>query len=179
MKFAAASFAIAVSSFIAVASADMLQIHNPTVGSTWKTDAPNYLGWSGNCSSMGEAGKAVIVDLMAGPANALRFVTNLGTIDCSASSNGRADITVPKDVASGKYSLVVRTAPDVSYTNPFDIVGASGPAPPPTPPPTAPTDQDNKGTPEVPTTGNSASVSFGISSLVAVVGVVSVAAQFL
>lgn len=163
MKFIA-TLAIAASSVVALASADMLQVHNPTRGSVWKTDTPSYLGWTGNCASMGAAGKTVLVDLMTGPSDSLRFVTNIGTIDCTGNT-GRADITIPKDVQSGKYALTIRTSPDVSYTNAFDIVGASAPAPSPVP--------------EVPVdkSANGAS-SLGASSLVTVLGAVAAVALF-
>ncbi|KAF9334648.1 hypothetical protein BG006_001778 [Podila minutissima] len=157
MKFIA-TLAVASSSVVALASADMLQIHNPTVGTVWKVDTPSYLGWTGSCSSMGAAGKAVMVDLMTGPSGALRFVTNVGIIDCTG-SNSRADITVPKDVESGKYSLTIRTSPDVSYTNQFDIVGAAAPTTVPSPKPSVPSD-----------TNANASSSLGVSPLVAVLG---------
>ncbi|KAG0025713.1 hypothetical protein BGZ81_006964 [Podila clonocystis] len=155
MKFIA-TLAVAASSVVALASADMLQIHNPTVGTVWKVDTPSYLGWSGNCASMGAAGKAVVVDLMTGPAESLRFVVNVGTIDCTGSTS-RADITVPKDIQTGKYSLVIRTSPDVSYTNQFDIVGAA--APTPSPKPEVPSDKNPSG-----------ASSLGVSSLVGVLG---------
>jgi len=163
MKFIA-TLAIAASSVVALASADMLQVHNPTRGSVWKTDTPSYLGWTGNCASMGAAGKTVLVDLMTGPSDSLRFVTNIGTIDCTGNT-GRADITIPKDVQSGKYALTIHTSPDVSYTNAFDIVGTS--APTPSPVLEVPADKS----------ANTAS-SLAASSLVTVLGAVAAVALF-
>ncbi|KAI9236818.1 MAG: hypothetical protein BYD32DRAFT_487791 [Podila humilis] len=158
MKFIA-TLAVAASSVVALASADMLQVHNPTRGSVWKTDTPSYLGWTGNCASMGAAGRTALVDLMTGPSDSLRFVTNVGTIDCTGNT-GRSDITIPKDVQTGKYSLTIRTSPDISYTNVFDIVGVSAPAPSSTPEALA----DKS--------ANAAS-SLGASSLVTVLGAVA------
>ncbi|KAF9410143.1 hypothetical protein BGZ94_001746 [Podila epigama] len=125
MKF---TIAVVASSILAVASADMLQINNPTNGTTWTTGVPNFVGWTGNCASMGNDSKAVKVDLVNGPANAVRYVATLGTLDCSG-SNARADMTVPGTVVSGEYSIVVRTAPQQSYTNSFRINNPAAPEP--------------------------------------------------
>ena len=112
-----------------VVSADMLQINNPTDGTVWKTGVPNFVGWTGNCASMGSDSKAVKVDLVNGPSTAVRYIATLGTLDCSG-SNTRADMTVPSTVASGEYAIVVRTSPQQSYTNAFKIENPSQPAPP-------------------------------------------------
>ncbi|KAG0334217.1 hypothetical protein BG000_008511 [Podila horticola] len=163
MKFIA-TLVVATSSVVALATADMLQIHNPTAGTVWKTGTPSYLGWTGSCASMGAGGKTVAVDLMTGPPNSLRYVTNVGAIDCTGSTNS-ADVTIPKEVETGKYSLVVRTSPDVSYTNQFDIVGAAAPTTAPSPKPEAPSDKNTNG-----------ASSLGVSSLVAVLGAAAVVA---
>ncbi|KAF9148932.1 hypothetical protein BG015_009296 [Linnemannia schmuckeri] len=115
-----------------VVSADMLQINNPTDGTVWKTGVPNFVGWTGNCASMGNDSKAVKVDLVNGPSTAVRYVATLGTLDCSG-SNTRADMTVPSTVASGEYAIVVRTSPQQSYTNGFKIENPSQPAAPSAP----------------------------------------------
>ncbi|KAI7820766.1 hypothetical protein BC939DRAFT_456892 [Gamsiella multidivaricata] len=126
MKFIAA-LTISAAALVATASADMLQINNPTDGTIWKTGVPNFVGWSGNCASMGNDSKAVKVDLVNGPSSAVRYVATLGTLDCSG-SNTRADMTVPGMVPSGPYSIVVRTSPQQSYTNSFQIDNPAQPA---------------------------------------------------
>ncbi|KAG0292824.1 hypothetical protein BGZ96_003595 [Linnemannia gamsii] len=115
-----------------IVSADMLQINNPTDGTEWKTGVPNFVGWTGNCASMGNDSKAVKVDLVNGPSTAVRYIATLGTLDCSG-SNTRADMTVPSTVASGTYAIVIRTAPQQSYTNAFKIENPSQPAAPAAP----------------------------------------------
>ncbi|KAG0360024.1 hypothetical protein BC939DRAFT_435485 [Gamsiella multidivaricata] len=130
MKFLA-TVAIVASSLAAIATADMLQINNPTQGSTWTTGKSEFVGWTGNCASMGDAGKNVTVDLVTGPASAVRYVATLGTLDCSGSLT-RADFTVPDSIATGQYAIIVRTQPQgqESYTNNFQInSGAVAPAP--------------------------------------------------
>ncbi|KAG0239296.1 hypothetical protein BGX31_002861 [Mortierella sp. GBA43] len=107
-----------------LASADMLQINNPTDGTVWKTGVSNFVGWSGNCASMENESKMVKVDLVNGPSTAVRYVATLGTLDCSG-SNTRADMTVPNTVPSGQYAIVVRTSPQQSYTNSFRIESPS------------------------------------------------------
>lgn len=88
----------------------------------------NFVGWTGNCASMGLAAMNVTVILNTGPSEAVRYVATLGILDCSASST-RTDLTVPLSVPSGTYSIVVRTAPELSYTNMFTINNPSMPAP--------------------------------------------------
>lgn len=114
-------------------SADMLQINNPTDGTEWKTGVPNFVGWTGNCASMGNDSKTVKIDLVNGPSTAVRYIATLGTLDCSG-SNTRADMTVPSTVPSGTYAIVIRTAPQQSYTNAFKIENPSQPAAPGTDP---------------------------------------------
>jgi len=105
----------------------MLQINNPTDGTVWKTSFPSFVGWSGNCASMGNDSKAVKVDLVNGPPSTVRYVATLGTLDCSG-SNTRADMTIPSTVPSGQYAIVVRTFPQQSYTNSFQIDNPSMPS---------------------------------------------------
>ncbi|KAG0247470.1 hypothetical protein BG011_001425, partial [Mortierella polycephala] len=128
MKFISA-IVVSTAALVATVSADMLQINNPTDGTVWKTDVPNFVGWTGNCASMGNDSKSVKVDIVNGPSNAVRYVATLGTLDCSG-SNTRADMTVPSTVASGRYSIVIRTTPQESYTNPFEINNPAQPAAP-------------------------------------------------
>ncbi|KAF9306642.1 hypothetical protein BGZ74_004581 [Mortierella antarctica] len=110
-------------------NADMIQINNPTVGTEWTAGVSNFVGWTGNCASMGPAATNVTVILNTGPSEAVRYVATLGTLDCSASST-RTDLTVPLSVPSGTYSIVVRTAPELSYTNMFTINNPTMPAAP-------------------------------------------------
>ncbi|KAF9968175.1 hypothetical protein BGZ70_006152 [Mortierella alpina] len=129
MKFLA-SCLVAASSLVALASADMLQINNPTTGSTWTTGVRPFT-----------LGKNVTIDLVNGPANAVRYVATLGGLDCTG-TNTRSDVTVPNTVAPGMYSIIVRTGEQASYSNAFQInnpsqpsapsesAGPSGPAPP-------------------------------------------------
>ncbi|KAF9927313.1 hypothetical protein FBU30_003342 [Linnemannia zychae] len=114
--------------------ADMLQINNPTAGTVWTAGVSNFVGWTGNCASMGAAAKNVTVILNTGPSEAVRYVATLGTLDCSGSST-RTDLTVPLTVSSGTYSIVVRTDPQLSYTNMFTI---NNPAETPAASPAAP-----------------------------------------
>ena len=167
MKFAA-TLAIA-STVAALASAQTIQINNPTVGSTWTVGAAsNYLGWTGNCAGMGNSSKTVDVELVQGPENMVRFVAKLAAIDCSG-SNTRADIPVPATVTSGEYSIRVKTTPQESYSNRFSIVNGAAPAPsasgpaPSTSPSTAP---------------KSAASSLAISSFLGLAGVAVAALQF-
>ena len=97
----------------------------------------NFVGWTGNCASMGAQAKNVTVILNTGPSEAVRYVATLGTLDCSGSST-RTDLTVPLTVNSGTYSIVVRSQPELSYTNMFTINNPSSPAPEPTTPVTPP-----------------------------------------
>ncbi|KAF9988226.1 hypothetical protein BGZ65_010366 [Modicella reniformis] len=118
MKFI--TVAVVASSLVAMASADMLQINNPTAGSIWNAGKSEFVGWTGNCASMGSAGQNVTVDIVQGPSNAVRFVATLGRLDCSG-ANTRTDFTVPQAIPSGLYALIVRTNPEASYTNSFQI----------------------------------------------------------
>ncbi|CAO3570591.1 unnamed protein product [Mortierella alpina] len=170
MKFTA-TLAIA-STVAALASAQTIQINNPTVGSTWTVGATtNYLGWSGNCAGMGNSSKAVDVELVQGPANMVRYVAKLATIDCSG-ANMRADITVAPTIASGKYSIRVKTTPQDSYSNEFTIENAAAPAPPASGASSAPATASPTAAPA------SAASSLAISSFLGLAGVAVAALQF-
>ncbi|KAF9170857.1 hypothetical protein BGX21_003145 [Mortierella sp. AD011] len=125
MKFITA-ITLSTAALVATASADMLQINNPTNGTEWTTNVPGFVGWNGNCASMGKSAKIVKVDLVDGPSTAVRYVATLGTLDCSG-TNTRADMTVPDTVPSGQYAIVVRTSPAQSYTSSFRINNPSLP----------------------------------------------------
>ncbi|KAF9191086.1 hypothetical protein BGZ51_007795 [Haplosporangium sp. Z 767] len=126
MKFTTTLLA-AATTLAAYVNADMLQINNPTAGTIWTAGVSNFVGWTGNCASMGDAAKNVTVILNTGPSEAVRYVATLGTLDCSGSST-RTDLTVPLSVATGTYSIVVRTDPQLSYTNMFTINNPNTPA---------------------------------------------------
>ncbi|KAF9896939.1 hypothetical protein BX616_006471 [Lobosporangium transversale] len=133
MKFIA-TLAVAVSSLAAMASADMLQINNPTVNTIWNAGKTEYVAWTGNCASMGPAGKNVTVEIVTGPSTSVRHVGNIGTVDCSG-SNSTANVIIPEDFASGQYALIILTEPEKSYTNAFTINNPKVAAPPTTAPP--------------------------------------------
>ncbi|KAF9408290.1 hypothetical protein BGZ94_002356 [Podila epigama] len=149
MKFTTTLLAAAIT-MASYVNADMIQINNPTVGTIWTAGVSNFVGWSGNCNSMGPAAMNVTVILNTGPSEAVRYVATLGTLDCSGTST-RTDLTVPLSVPSGTYSIVVRTVPELSYTNMFKINNPSMPAPagsdssssPPSTPPPASGDNSN------------------------------------
>ncbi|KAF9929921.1 hypothetical protein FBU30_001080 [Linnemannia zychae] len=152
----------------------MLQINNPTQGTVWATEKTQMLIWSGHCAPMGAAGGNVSVELVTGPSGALRYVTNLGKIDCSNPSITRADLTIPADVKPGTYAIIVRTNPDLSYTNMFEITNSDNPNKPDDEAPTP-------GTPEpVPTAGkdstNNAVGALAISPIVGLLTGVAIAA---
>ncbi|KAF9209812.1 hypothetical protein BGZ59_009945 [Podila verticillata] len=170
MKFVIAAVA---STLLAVASADMLQINNPTNGTNWITGVPNFVGWTGNCASMGNDSKAVKVDLVNGPANAVRYVATLGTLDCSG-ANTRADMTVPNTVVSGEYSIVVRTSPQQSYTNSFKINNPAAPEPAAPAPPSS-----GQPAPSSPTTAHSAASHAASGAMFVMIGLAAAAFQFL
>ncbi|KAF9114302.1 hypothetical protein BGX27_011203 [Mortierella sp. AM989] len=136
MKFTTTLLAV-TATLATVVNADMLQINNPTAGTVWTAGVSNFVGWTGNCASMGAAAKNVTVILNTGPSDAVRYVATLGTLDCSGSST-RTDLTVPTTIASGTYSIVVRTDPELSYTNMFTINNPSSPVTPSPAPPSVP-----------------------------------------
>ncbi|KAF9545275.1 hypothetical protein EC957_011149 [Mortierella hygrophila] len=176
------TFAAAASLLLVTAvSADMLQINNPTDGTVWKTGVPNFVGWTGNCASMGNDSKTVKVDLVNGPSTAVRYIVTLGTLDCSGSDT-RADMTVPSTVASGEYAIVVRTVPQQSYTNAFSIENPSQPASPaPGAAPSQPSAGAGTGTGTNPagTTASGAAGALAPSVLLAAGGVAALAFQLL
>ncbi|KAF9429854.1 hypothetical protein BGZ76_001087 [Entomortierella beljakovae] len=138
MKF---TTVIAAASLAAIATA--LPINNPQAGTTWTVGQTGYLSWSGDCTSMGNSSHAVKVQLMTGESNALEYKADLGTIDCSNSTEKYLDLP---SVPTGKYSLQILTVPQVSYSaiftinNPAQPPASSAPATPSpssTPPPTS------------------------------------------
>jgi hypothetical protein len=172
MKFIA-SVAIAASSLVALATADLLQINNPTQGTTWSAGENVFVGWSGNCNSMGAAATNVTVDIVTGPAAAVRYVATLGHLDCSG-ANVKTNFVVPASIETGEYALIVRTTPQPSFTNAFKINnGAVSPPPAQSsaavPPPTSTTPADNK----------SGASSLFLNGAVAIAGAVAVAFQLL
>ncbi|KAF9571726.1 hypothetical protein EC968_000244 [Mortierella alpina] len=131
---------VAVASVVAVASAQTLQINNPTEGTVWNVGEKNFVGWTNNCASMGNSSRAVKIELVEGPATAVRYVADVGTLDCSGSET-RADATVPDTVKTGKYSIRVLTLPQNSYSPAFQVnnpksqpSSTSAPAPSPSTP---------------------------------------------
>ncbi|KAG0272831.1 hypothetical protein BGZ96_005176, partial [Linnemannia gamsii] len=112
---------ITAAAFIMVSSAE-IQISDPTMGSIWRTGTQGYVRWTGNCASMGSAGRTVTVDLIQGPADATRFVASLGTIDCTSSTNTSVLLAVPSNIAPGEYALRSNTLP-ISYSANFQING--------------------------------------------------------
>ncbi|KAG0222415.1 hypothetical protein BGW42_006611 [Actinomortierella wolfii] len=116
-----ATIAAATLALASVATADVLAINNPTQGSVWKAGETYFIGWTGNCAFMGNNSRSVLVDLMTGPSNTLRYVASLEPLDCSSSTVVRANVTVPANVATGNYSIRIQTEPP-SYSNVFSIV---------------------------------------------------------
>ncbi|KAF9948189.1 hypothetical protein BGZ72_009863 [Mortierella alpina] len=172
MKFTT-SLLVAATTLAASVSADMIQINNPTAGTVWTAGVANFVGWTGNCASMGEAAKNVTVILNTGPSEAVRYVATLGTLDCSSSST-RTDLTVPLSVASGTYSIVVRTDPQLSYTNMFTINNPQSPAVPEAP--TAPAPSDPAPTTDAPSGGKSSGASVQANVFLAALGAAGLAA---
>ncbi|KAK3821391.1 MAG: hypothetical protein J3Q66DRAFT_333209 [Benniella sp.] len=170
MKFIA-SVAVAASSLVALATADLLQINNPTQGTVWAAGESVFVGWSGNCNSMGAAATNVTVDIVTGPAAAVRYVATLGHLDCSG-ANVKTNFVVPPTIESGEYALIVRTTPQPSFTNAFRINNGAAPPPAQTtgaPPPTSTTPTDDK----------SGASSLFLNGAVAIAGAVAVAFQLL
>ncbi|KAK3821136.1 MAG: hypothetical protein J3Q66DRAFT_386053 [Benniella sp.] len=121
MKFLAVG-AVAASSLVAMASADLLQMHSPYPGTVWTAGENMTVSWFGNCKKMGKVGRKVPVDLVTGPASAVRYVATLGHINC-AGTNINAKFVIPVDIDNGPYALIVRTTPQPSYTDTFQIEG--------------------------------------------------------
>lgn len=174
MKFIA-TVAVVTSSLAALATADMLQINNPTAGSVWGAGKSEFVGWTGNCASMGVSATNVTVDIVEGPSTAVRFVATLGHLDCSA-ANTRTDFVVPSSIRSGPYALIVRTTPQASYTNSFQI--NSGDVAPPT---TTAGSGSGTGTATPPTTSEtkSSASSLAANGFLALAGAAAVAFQLL
>ncbi|KAG0202947.1 hypothetical protein BGX28_004700 [Mortierella sp. GBA30] len=114
------SLIVAASSLVALATADMLQLNNPTTGTNWNTGVSQFVGWTGNCNALGAAGMNVTIDLVNGPANAVRYVATLGGLDCTGTQT-RSEVTVPNTIAPGMYAIIVRTGDQPSYSNSFQI----------------------------------------------------------
>ncbi|KAF9999230.1 hypothetical protein BGZ79_007150 [Entomortierella chlamydospora] len=183
MKFITA-ITLSAAALAATVSADMLQINNPTNGTEWTTGVSEFVGWKGNCASMGSNAKTVKVDLVNGPSTAVRYVATLGTLDCSG-TNTRADMTVPNTVPSGQYAIVVRTSPEQSYTNSFQINNPSLPADSSSTAAPAATPGQTQSAGSTPT-GSSAKVSqastqssVGSGAMFAIAGVVALGLQVL
>ncbi|KAF9150269.1 hypothetical protein BG015_007923 [Linnemannia schmuckeri] len=147
MKFIAVALALA-----AVASAQ-IQLSDPTEGTVWKVGVPQYVRWTGNCAAMGAAGKAVKVEIVNGPSGNVKFVADLGTIDCTSATNTSTTLTVPTKTnngpfESGTYALRVNADP-IQYTTNFIINNPEAPstAPPAvtTPPSTEPSTKPSLG----------------------------------
>ncbi|KAK3821140.1 MAG: hypothetical protein J3Q66DRAFT_386055 [Benniella sp.] len=122
MKFLAV-VAVAASSLVAIASAcvNPLQIKSPAPASVWTAGKKITVSWSGDCKDMDEAGRNVTVDLVTGPASAVRFVTTLGQIDCAGSKNSTS-FNLPRSIDSGyEYALIVRTVPEMSMSYNFAV----------------------------------------------------------
>ncbi|KAF8923836.1 hypothetical protein EDD21DRAFT_380016 [Dissophora ornata] len=122
MKFLAV--AIAAASVAAVANAQAIQINNPTDGTVWTAGSSGYISWTSNCAAMGNSSRAVDIQLIDGPSTAVRFVADLGNLDCSGNTTSLT-ITVPTTVATGSYSLRVLTLPTNSYSTTFQINNAA------------------------------------------------------
>ncbi|KAF9564458.1 hypothetical protein EC968_004510 [Mortierella alpina] len=166
MKFVS-SCLVAASSLVALVSADMLQINNPTTGSTWTTGVPSFVGWTGNCNALGSTlGKNVTIDLVNGPANAVRYVATLGGLDCTG-TNTRSDVTVPNTVAPGMYSIIVRTGDQASYSNAFQINNPTQPSAPTEPSGSAPGPSGGNGSGGGQPTGSGAAGSLGANAILA------------
>jgi hypothetical protein len=119
MKFLA-TVTVAICSLAAMASANGLQVNNPTQGTVWTAGESVFVAWGRDCKGMGKAGRKVPVDLVTGPAHAVRYVATLGNLNCSGSSK-RADFTVPDNLETGTYAVIIRTLPNPSYSNTFQI----------------------------------------------------------
>jgi len=116
--------AVAASSLVAMVSAcPSLQINNPTPGSVWTAGKKMTVSWSGNCKKMGEAGRNATVDLVTGPASAVRYVATLGVLNCAGKKNSTS-FNIPRGTESGSsYAIIVRTTPEPSFSYSFQIKG--------------------------------------------------------
>jgi len=127
MKFLAAAVALALA---ATATAQKIAINNPTTSTNWDVAKPQYLSWTGNCSSMGAAAKAVDIQLVNGPSTAVQFIAAIGVLDCSGNLTSINNVTIPATVASGVYSIRVMTQPENSYSTTFNVNNPASPATP-------------------------------------------------
>lgn len=122
------------------------------------------MGWTGNCASMANDSRAVKIELVNGPATAVRYVADVGVLDCSGSST-RADATVPDTVPSGKYSIRVLTVPNPSYSPAFEVRNAKAePSPTRVESPT-PTPGNPKGAGSLLTASGSLTVLLGCAAV--------------
>ncbi|KAF9582234.1 hypothetical protein BGW38_000468 [Lunasporangiospora selenospora] len=139
MKFIATL--AAASAAVALTSAQIIQINNPTKGTNWKIGSTVFISWTANCKSMGAAAQSVKIDLVNGPSDAVQFVEDLGFLNCSGDAT-RSNITVPA-VTPGEYSVRVMTTPTNSYSPAFNVIsdgskpseGTNPTTQPPTPTP--------------------------------------------
>jgi hypothetical protein len=81
---------------------------------------------------MGAAAKAVKVDIVNGPSGNVKYVADLGTIDCSSPTNTSTNLVVPSKnnngpIPSGSYALRVNTDP-IQYTTNFIINNPDAPS---------------------------------------------------
>ncbi|KAF9906333.1 hypothetical protein EC991_000734 [Linnemannia zychae] len=173
MKFIT-SVALVATTLAAVASAQNVAINDPNIGATWKIGADNYVRWTGTCKALGAAAKTVKVQLMAGPSDSIHFISELGTIDCSNTTNISALKRVPDDTPTGNdYSIQFLTDP-ISYSYQFKIVNPNSTPAPDTVAPPAPSEQ--KPADQKPANGAG---SLAAGSMIAAVGVVAAAMQFI
>ncbi|KAF9117333.1 hypothetical protein BGW39_002331 [Mortierella sp. 14UC] len=171
MKFIT-SVAVAATTLAAVASAQNVAINDPNIGATWKIGAENYIRWTGTCKALGAAAKTVKVQLMAGPSDSIHFIADLGTIDCSNTTNISATKKVPDDTAPGNdYSIQFVTDP-ISYSYQFKIINPNAT---PNPQTVSPPAEQQKPAEQKPI---SAAGSLAAGSMLAVAGVVVAAMQF-
>ncbi|KAF9910228.1 hypothetical protein EC991_006955 [Linnemannia zychae] len=166
--------AVAALALAAVASAQQIQINDPTPSTTWKAGQSGYIRWTGTCADLGASGKAVKVDIINGPFDAVHFVTELGTIDCTSAQNNSAQLIVPKEVQgspleTGKYALRINL-PSPQYSPNFTIT--NGDATPPPPPTSNPNPTQ---TPDKPSAAN----TLIAGSAMALAGAAAVALQLL
>ncbi|KAF9120410.1 hypothetical protein BGW39_011394 [Mortierella sp. 14UC] len=168
--------AIAALALAAVASAQQIQINDPTPSTVWKAGQLGYIRWTGTCADLGAAGKAVKVDIINGPFDSVHFVVELGTIDCTNAQNNSAQLPVPKEVQgapleTGKYALRINL-PVQQYSPNFTISNGDATPSAPSGNPTAPTSNP---TPNQPSAAN----TLIAGSAMALAGAAAVALQFL
>ncbi|KAF9091277.1 hypothetical protein BGX29_007808 [Mortierella sp. GBA35] len=176
MKFIT-SLAVAATTVAAFASAQSIAINDPNVGGIWRAGQDNYMMWGGSCKSLGVAAKNVTVQLMTGPAEAIRFIAELGTLDCSSEASVNKQIKLPEDIEPGNgYSLRVLTTPP-SYSNIFSVVNPKAATPPPATAAPAPAPSTTQ-KPADGTKGSGAG-SLAAGSMIAAAGAAVAALQFI